>query len=432
MLMLVIRLVMWSSLVVTFLLFPLAAWLVLSGGLRQKTWLFALVNVLGAYAACTASLATTQFNVPAMLGLMKVVALGFGAYLALLVLHFALLQRIGSSESRGQIALWFPVLALVVMKYIGPLQEAFAATLRPVGIPHLSALFLGLSYMTFRLCHLVQEVRNEVVVPPTLAEYLSFAFFVPTLSLGPINPYSQFIRSYRTPERRNTPLDQSLLRMLVGFTKFFFLSTLLNQYTYAGLLLDGHPHHLVDLPIACFAYTLYLYCNFSGFCDMVIGVSGILGIKVMENFNRPFAARNFQEFWSRWHITLSTWLRDMMFSPLVKALTRKVGPKHVHHVIAFSICTVFFVIGIWHGIGMNFALFGLSQGIGVATVHYYTHYLRKILGKQRFTIYGQNIWIKATAVTLTFTYFSASLFLLANNWTDIHSISMHLSKEVSR
>ena len=422
MLMLVVRLVMWSSLVVIFLFYPLAAWLVLRPGLRQKTWLFALVNVLGAYAACTATLATTQYSPGAILVLMKVVAPGFMAYLLLLMVHFVLLDRSRRSERWGQAALFFPVLILVLMKYITPFQHAFSTVLQSVGIPHLSALFLGLSYMTFRLCHLVQEVRNEVVTPPTLAEYLSFAFFVPTLSLGPINPYSRFIQSYRHPDRSKTPLERSLLRLLVGLTKFFFLSTLLNQYTYTGLLLDGHPHHWIDLPIAVFAYTLYLYCNFSGFCDMVIGVSGLLGIEVMENFNRPFAARNFQEFWARWHISLSTWLRDMMFTPLVKALTRKTGPKHIHHVIAFSICAVFVVIGVWHGVGINFALFGLAQGLGVATVHYYTHYLRAYLGKQRYAAYRENRWIHAAAVVTTFVYFSASLFLLANNWTDVRSI----------
>ena len=427
MLMFVVRLVMWSSLAVIFLLYPLAAWLTLRSGLRQRTWWFALVNVLGAYAACTATLATTQYSPGAMFDLMKVVALGFAAYFGLLLVNFLLLRRSRISEGWGQVALFFPVLILVLVKYITPFQHAFSTPLRDVGIPHLSALFLGLSYMTFRLCHLVQEVRNEVVTPPELAEYLSFAFFVPTLSLGPINPYSRFINSYRNPDRGNTPIDQSLLRVLVGLTKYFFLSTLLNQYTYTGLLLDGHPHHLIDLPIAVFAYTLYLYCNFSGFCDMVIGVSGLLSIEVMENFNRPFAARNFQEFWARWHISLSTWLRDMMFTPLVKALTRRTGPKHVHHVIAFSICAVFVVIGVWHGVGLNFALFGLAQGLGVATVHYYTHYLRKYLGKQRFAAYRENKWIHAAAVTTTIVYFSASLFLLANTWPDIHSIVRALS-----
>ena len=76
---------------------------------------------------------------------------------------------------------------------------------------------------------------------PTVWEYLSFAFFVPTLTVGPISPYSKFIRSLRTPNRQDTPLGRSLLRILVGFTKYIFLGSLVAQFTYAGLLEDGHP-----------------------------------------------------------------------------------------------------------------------------------------------------------------------------------------------
>jgi D-alanyl-lipoteichoic acid acyltransferase DltB (MBOAT superfamily) len=155
---------------------------------------------------------------------------------------------------------------------------------------------------------------------------------------------------------------------------------------------------------------------------MVIGVSGLLGIQVMENFNVPFSARNLQEFWNRWHISLSTWLRDMMFTPLVKALVRVFGPKSTNNVIAFSICTVFIVIGVWHGVGLHFALFGLFHGIGLAAVHYYGYFLKKKLGKQGFIEYRDNRYIAAIGRVMTFTYFSLSLFLFANTWDNMRQI----------
>jgi D-alanyl-lipoteichoic acid acyltransferase DltB (MBOAT superfamily) len=418
------RLVSWSSLWWIFISYPIVAWLVLRFAPRkQRTWLFAAVNILGAYGACVAALITTQYTLGPLLDLMRVVAVGFAAYMVFaLVQYWLLLRTHAGGEGWGAVALWFPIGVLILVKYIPPIQRSFGAPLHSVDIAHLSALFLGLSYLTFRLCHLVQEVRNEVVEMPTLAEYLSFSFFVPTLSLGPINPYSKFIGSYRNPDRELTPVNRSLLRIVVGFTKYFFLSSLLNQYTYSGLILDGHPHHKVDLVIALFSYTLYLYCNFSGFCDMVIGVSGLLGIQVMENFNVPFSARNLQEFWNRWHISLSTWLRDMMFTPLVKILVRIFGPKSTNNVIAFSIFSVFIVIGVWHGVGVNFALFGLFHGIGLATVHYYTYFLKKKLGKQRFIAYRENPYIAVVGRVMTFTYFSLSLFIFANSWDNMKQI----------
>ena len=116
---------------------------------------------------------------------------------------------------------------------------------------------------------------------------------------------------------------------------------------------------------------------------MVIGVSGLLGIEVAENFDQPFTSRNFQEFWTRWHITLSTWIRDLVFTPLSKALMRKFGPKSANHVIAVSILISFLIVGIWHGSELNFLVFGALQGAGLVTVHYYTVWLKKKLGRRQ-------------------------------------------------
>jgi D-alanyl-lipoteichoic acid acyltransferase DltB (MBOAT superfamily) len=154
----------------------------------------------------------------------------------------------------------------------------------------------------------------------------------------------------------------------------------------------------------------------------VVGISGLLGIDVIENFNVPFASRNLQDFWANWHISLSLWLRGMMFTPMMKVLIRKFGPKSANHATAFSICVVFLAIGIWHGVGINFALFGLSQGLGLAGVHYYTAFLKKKLGKEGLAAYRANRLIYAIGSAMTFVYFSLSLFLFANSWQEMHDI----------
>jgi D-alanyl-lipoteichoic acid acyltransferase DltB (MBOAT superfamily) len=213
-----------------------------------------------------------------------------------------------------------------------------------------------------------------------------------------------------------------LLRIVVGFTKYIFLGSLVAQFTYAGLLRDGHPHELIDLLIAIPAYAIYLYCNFSGYCDMAIGVSGLLGIEVAENFDRPFLTRNLQEFWTRWHMTLSTWFRDLLFTPLSKWMMRRFGPKSANHVIAVSIMITFLVVGIWHGEGTNFLVFGALQGLGIVTVHYYTSWLKRRLGRDGFAAYRKSWLVKAIATCATFAYFSFSLFFFANNWKQMRAI----------
>jgi D-alanyl-lipoteichoic acid acyltransferase DltB (MBOAT superfamily) len=155
---------------------------------------------------------------------------------------------------------------------------------------------------------------------------------------------------------------------------------------------------------------------------MAIGVAGILGIEVAENFDRPFMKRNLQEFWTHWHMTLSAWIRDILFTPLSKAMMRRFGPKAANHVIAASIFLSFLVVGIWHGTGLHFLIFGALQGIGLVTVHYYTVWLKKKLGRDGFAAYRKNRWISTTATIVTFTYFSLTLFVFANTWPEMLAI----------
>jgi D-alanyl-lipoteichoic acid acyltransferase DltB (MBOAT superfamily) len=266
----------------------------------------------------------------------------------------------------------------------------------------------------------VLEVRNGIVKKPNLVEYINFAFFFPTMQVGPINSYANYRRGFAEPYE--IPFGRAGLRILVGAVKYVFLGVLCYQLTYTGFLLDNHSHRWSDLPVAMLIYYLYLYLNFSGFCDMAIGAAALIGIAVPENFENPLAARNMKEFWNRWHITLSAWMRDLVFSPLSKFLVRLTGPNLANHAIALTILVVFLLIGIWHGVGWNYALFGLAQAIGVATVHYYTIFLKKRLGREGFKAYNENRWIHAGAVVITFCYYAATLFLFALPLTDMKEV----------
>jgi D-alanyl-lipoteichoic acid acyltransferase DltB (MBOAT superfamily) len=209
---------------------------------------------------------------------------------------------------------------------------------------------------------------------------------------------------------------------MVGYVKYQWLGNFFGQLDYGSLLLDDHLHHWLDLPVAMLFFYLYLYLNFSGFCDMAIGAAGLVGIPVPENFDNPFAARNVKDFWNRWHITLSVWMRDVVFSPLSKFLVGKMGIQLADHAIALTITGVFLLVGIWHGVGWNFAAFGAAHALGVVANHYYTIFLKKKLGREKFKAYNENRWIRAAAVGLTFGYCAASLFLFANTFPQMKEI----------
>jgi D-alanyl-lipoteichoic acid acyltransferase DltB (MBOAT superfamily) len=411
-------------LIVTALLFPVPAFVclrVLPASLRWPA--FTLVNILGcAGLLLLAAIRGVRFQ---QLGsFIPIVAFFTAVYVGLVLLDYVLLRRATESGLfRPWMAFWFPIAMLAWIKYTPPAVNPFRALLGPFGHKQLGDFFLGLSYMAFRLSHMAQEVRNGVAKQPNAWQHLSFAFFVPTFSIGPISRYSTFEQSIANPDRTRTPVSRALLRIAVGLAKYLFLSSLLNQFTYAGLLLNGHPHSVFDLVTAGIAFTLYLYCNFSGFCDIVIGVAGLIGIEVLENFDNPFLARDLQEFWNRWHITLSHYLRDMMFTPLSKWLARRVSPRNRGHAIALSIFLVFVVVGIWHGAGWNFVVFGVFQGLGLVVCQYYTEFLKKRLGKQRYAAYLKKPFIHGAALILTFLYTSFTLFFLANSWANMARIA---------
>ena len=413
----------------SFALYPIGAWAVLRLLPRSvRMPAFALVNVASLVMLCTLSGAkTVRIRMAVHYGK---AAVAFAAiYIGLALLHFLTVRLCRRENSPWPlIAFLSPILFLVYTKYAIDSINPLNGLIVPLGISHPGLFFIGVSYLSFRLVLLVQEVRNGVVAMPTVWEYLAFAFFVPTLSVGPINPYSRFIRSVNgVPDRTAMPVGRCSLRILVGLTKYIFLGSIAAQFTYAGLLRDGHPHAVLDLLIAVPAYALYLYCNFSGYCDMVIGISGLLGIEVIENFDRPFATRNIQEFWTRWHISLSTWIRDLVFTPLTKATMRSFPQRAANHMIALSLLISFLLVGIWHGTGINFLIFGLLQGLGLVTVHYYTILLKKRLGRERFAAYRKNTPIRVAGIILNFAYFSFTLFFFANSWTDISALRLALA-----
>ncbi len=347
----------------------------------------------------------------------------FAAYVAVVLGQFLML-RFFSTAGGGKpwLAFFAPIIFLVVVRYapLGLPAAADAALKNKFGLP-LAAYFVGISYLAFRSSHLVLEIRNGVVPKPSLCRYLGFCFFLPTMTVGPINPYSNFARAF-DEKRPEIPAARAALRGVVGAAKFFFLGAVCNRLAYEGLFFDDHPHHLVDLPVAVIFYYLFLYCNFSGFCDMAIGVAGLVGVPVAENFNNPFAARNVKDFWNRWHITLSTWMRDVVFSPLSKFLVGKFGLPRANHAIALTITVVFLLVGIWHGVGWNYAAFGAAHALGVVANHYYTIWLKKKLGREKFKAYNENRLVHAIAVGLTFSYVAASLFLFANTIPEMKEI----------
>lgn len=280
---------------------------------------------------------------------------------------------------------------------------------------------MGLSFLVCRYIRMAVDLRNGAAPAPGFLRYLGFCFFAPVMSVGPIHRYAEHQRAL--DERHYEPaVAICALRALVGAVKFAFLAPLFDQLSYANLLLDGRYHTRLDLLVGSMAYYFFLYLNFSGVCDMALGAAGFLGIPVPENFANPFGARNVKEYWNRWHMTLSLFMRDMVFSPVSRKLVAAWGVARLNEALAVTMMLVFLLIGIWHGKAWNYVLFGLLHGLAMTAVNYYGAFLRRRLTKEQFKAYHENRAVKAAAVGATFLFTCAALLVFANPVEEIHWI----------
>jgi D-alanyl-lipoteichoic acid acyltransferase DltB (MBOAT superfamily) len=194
------------------------------------------------------------------------------------------------------------------------------------------------------------------------------------------------------------------------------------------LLTTSHPTGKLTSGILVFAlYPIFLYCNFSGFIDIVIGVGELLGFRLPENFNRPFSARNFLDFWGQWHITLSNWLKRYVFNPLMLTVMRRfpsVSLEPFWAVLAYFI--TFALIGVWHGQTSEFLFFGFLQGLGVSMNKLYQILMTKALGRAGYKRLAAEPWYRAACRGLTYTWFAFTLVWFWSNWKQMHSFYARL------
>ncbi|HYU26249.1 MAG TPA: MBOAT family O-acyltransferase [Thermoanaerobaculia bacterium] len=224
---------------------------------------------------------------------------------------------------------------------------------------------LGFSYLSFELLHVVMERRRGRIEELSLIDLLAFVFFAPTRVAGPIKRYPDFVAAVRDAEPSSANVYAGLLRILFGLAKKYLLADVLAltvaEQTYVSSALHAW--------IIVFAYSLQIYFDFSAYSDIAIGLGRILGIGLPENFRWPYLAKNIREFWDRWHITLSHWVRDYVFVPVGRTLFR--GPLRRSPIViaAISYLVTFAIVGAWHGLTPAFLLWGVYHGVLLSLYH---------------------------------------------------------------
>jgi alginate O-acetyltransferase complex protein AlgI len=231
--------------------------------------------------------------------------------------------------------------------------KGLAAGVAPAVIP------LGISFFTFEFVHYLVDVHRGSLPVRSLRDFGSFVLFWPTMISGPIKRYQKFIPALHEGIRSQSASDamHGVLRVAIGFLKKWAADNLTGWIDFIEPQLEHQPLLWRWIFLAAIAARILL--DFSGYSDMAIGYARIMGITVPENFNWPYLARSPVEFWQRWHMSLSLWIRDYVYIPL--GGNRFGTPRRiVNALIAMTIC------GLWHGAAWNFAVWGLYHGVGLA------------------------------------------------------------------
>lgn len=284
----------------------------------------------------------------------------WAAFAGILIRRLGLGRRFSPGWCAAGVAIF--VGALLAAKYALPHHPKAA-----LGVRHAWAT-ISLSFLTFRLVHLALDTHAGLVARPRWLPFLNYVFFAPVSAAGPIQRFQDFDAQLRAPQ----PLDPeaflaAVRRIILGIAKKVLVATFLSPYVLGNMEPFG-PHPFLVLAAACALYSVYLYADFSGYTDLAIGSARLFGIRLPENFNQPWLAVDLQDFWNRWHMTLTSWLRTYLFFPMMKALVARFPGGARRADPALAIVVTFALAGAWHGDTWGFLAFGFLHGLGMAAV----------------------------------------------------------------
>jgi alginate O-acetyltransferase complex protein AlgI len=276
---------------------------------------------------------------------------------------------------------------------------------------------VGLSYMLFKLVHMLVDEWQGQLAPFNLWSYLNYQLAFFTLTAGPIQRYNDFQKSWEEMSSLPTEFRESALlwcRILMGMLKIGVLGAWA-QSIFVDAAKPREYRDLTNIMEQFYVYPLYLYLNFSGYTDAMIGAGGLLGFKVPENFNHPYLARNVLDFWDRWHISVTHWIRDYVFMSSYKAAATSF-PRAARYWGYALLFVALFLAGVWHGTTEGFVMFGVLNGVGAAVTRIYGDALRGILGRKGLHAYLQNRLIRWIAVLVTLHFMCLSLLFFSSGY----------------
>ncbi len=262
----------------------------------------------------------------------------------------------------------------------------------------------GISFYTFQaMAYLVDTHRDKAVQPRTWLDFALFMAFFPKFGAGPICRTQQLLPQIMAPAPSRIPeLSRAVALIVTGLLKKMVIASYLASHLTTDAFVSPNDYSSLELYLAVFAYTAQVYLDFSGYTDLARGVGLLFGFELPDNFNYPYRSTDIGDFWKRWHITFSTWLREYIYFPLGGSRKGRVR-TYVNLMITFVAC------GIWHGPTWGYIIWGTLHGIGLS-VYKASLDLRRDLGFD--TNKPRPFWVLAAGwfATLSFCAFTRIFF----------------------
>ncbi|SFD44144.1 D-alanyl-lipoteichoic acid biosynthesis protein DltB [Clostridium uliginosum] len=257
--------------------------------------------------------------------------------------------------------------------------------------------FIGLSYLNFKAIQMIIEIHDGAIEEVNIFEILYFFLFFPTLTSGPVDRSRRFNDDLEKKITRQEYLDDYLVagikHIVRGVAYKFIIAALINSLWMNKISTDITFLNALNY---MYAYSLYLFFDFGGYSSFAVGTSYILGIRVPENFNKPFLSKSMKEFWNRWHISLSKWFGDYIYSRFVlssmrkKRFKNKVIASHVGQMITMT------TMGLWHGLKWFYIIYGVYQGLALVFTDIYER-------KSKFyKLHKKEKWFQYVQIIVTF------------------------------
>ncbi|MEN2256384.1 D-alanyl-lipoteichoic acid biosynthesis protein DltB [Paraclostridium benzoelyticum] len=334
-------------------------------------------------------------------------------YYGMIATAFMILLIVGINV-RLSFLIAFMVLEIIVVKgyeYVRKKTDSklvyrlfLLASMSPIIINKISPLtsfgaigFIGISYLNFRTIQMVIEIYDGAIKEVKISTMLYFVLFFPTLSSGPIDKSRRFEKDLEKKIPKEEYIDDYLIpgikKIFMGVGYKFVIAFLVNTYWMSKI---PSEINFVNGISYMYAYSLYLFFDFGGYSLFAVGTSYIFGIKAPDNFDKPFLSKDMKEFWTRWHISLSRWFGDYIFSRFVissmrkKRFKKRATASHVAQMITMI------TMGFWHGLTWFYIVYGIYQGVVLVLTDMYQK-------KSKFyKQHKKDKWFEIVQIVITF------------------------------